>query len=338
MTSAALPGGGPAPEPSRPRLRSVRDLSAVGDLPGAPRSQWVDLDGPVHYLDFGGPADGPLLLLVHGLGGSVLSWSAVAPTLARTARVVAVDLAGFGRTEGLGRSTSVHDNTRLLVRFVDEVCRQPVVLVGNSMGGLIALLLSAQRPDLLAGLVLIDPALPVGPTARPDPLVTLLFGMYAVPAVGRLVMERRRSLISAEQQARAVLRLCTVDPHRVDRAVLEQHLHLAREREAFADIDAELVAAARSLVFVIARRRWLGRVMRGVTVPVLLLHGSRDRLVPLAAARATAAANPTWRFEVARDVGHVPQLEAPEWTLGHLLDWLGDEGAIATLAALPPRG
>jgi pimeloyl-ACP methyl ester carboxylesterase len=151
-------------------------------------------------------------------------------------------------------------------------------------------------------------------------------------------MERRRSLISAEQQARAVLRLCTVDPHRVDRAVLEQHLHLAREREAFADIDAELVAAARSLVFVIARRRWLGRVMRGVTVPVLLLHGSRDRLVPLAAARATAAANPTWRFEVARDVGHVPQLEAPEWTLGHLLDWLGDEGAIATLAALPPRG
>jgi alpha-beta hydrolase superfamily lysophospholipase len=64
--------------------------------------------------------------------------------------------------------------------------------------------------------------------------------------------------------------------------------------------------------------------MRGIAVPVLLLHGEKDRLVTLAAARATAAANPAWRFRVADDVGHVPQLEAPEWTAESILDWLAN--------------
>jgi len=50
--------------------------------------------------------------------------------------------------------------------------------------------------------------------------------------------------------------------------------------------------------------------------------GEKDRLVSVRASRAVAAANPSWRFAVAPDVGHVPQLEAPVWTAGHILDWL----------------
>jgi hypothetical protein len=55
----------------------------------------------------------------------------------------------------------------------------------------------------------------------------------------------------------------------------------------------------------------------------------------LRAARRVAAANPTWRFEVAPDVGHVPQLEVPAWTTHHILDWLADEGAGAAHGARP---
>lgn len=313
----------------RPRDARLRRPSA------APPSMWADLDGPVHYVDYGGPDDGPLMLLVHGLGGSLLNWAAIAPTLAETNRVMAIDLVGFGRTQVLGRSTSIHENTRLLARFIGEVCGQPVVLVGNSMGGLISLLLASARPDLVAGLVLVDPALPVGPTARPDPLVMLMFGLYAVPAVGNVVMSRRRSVLSAEGQALTVLRLCCVDPSRVPRLVLEQHLALAREREEYPDVDAELIVAARSLMLVLARRGWVRSMMRSISVPVLLLHGDKDRLVPLAAARAVAADNPTWRFEVARNVGHVPQLEVPDWTIAHILDWLAVEGAAAAIVARP---
>jgi pimeloyl-ACP methyl ester carboxylesterase len=64
-------------------------------------------------------------------------------------------------------------------------------------------------------------------------------------------------------------------------------------------------------------------------VPVLLLHGDKDRLVSLASARVAARANPAWRFEVARNVGHVPQLEVPQWTVDTILDWLIPAGPVA---------
>ncbi len=201
------------------------------------------------------------------------------------------------------------------------------------MGGLLSMLLVDTRPDLVAGLVLVDPALPVGPTTRPDPLVTLMFGAYAVPAVARLFTSRPRGPLSAEAQTMAVLRLCCVDITRVPKEVLQQHLQFARERRDYSDVDAELVVAGRSLVLVMARRHWLYELMGRISVPVLLIHGSQDRLVPLKAARAVARRNPLWRFEIAEDVGHVPQLEAPEWTIAQIQDWMASEGVIAVLTA-----
>src|SRR4029077_6037299 len=67
-------------------------------------SRWADLDGPLHYLDFGGPAGGPLIVCVHGLGGSAANWVAVAPLLTGGCRMVAPDLAGRGPTPSRGRA------------------------------------------------------------------------------------------------------------------------------------------------------------------------------------------------------------------------------------------
>ena len=80
----------------------------------------------------------------------------------------------------------------------------------------------------------------------------------------------------------------------------------------------------------LARRRRYAELMGAIQVPVLLLHGEKDRLVPLAAARAVAARNPAWRFAVARDVGHVPQLEAPEWTVAQIREVLRHAGLVET--------
>jgi pimeloyl-ACP methyl ester carboxylesterase len=60
----------------------------LGETP-AGISRWTDLDGPVRYLDFGGPAGGPVIVCVHGLGGSAVNWTAVAPLLTGTCRVLA---------------------------------------------------------------------------------------------------------------------------------------------------------------------------------------------------------------------------------------------------------
>ena len=290
-----------------------------------PASRWVDLGVPVHYVDHGGPADGPLLVMVHGLGGSLVNWAALAPLLTDTCRVLALDLIGFGHTQAGTHSTSITANQHMLHRFLSEVAAGPVILVGNSMGGAIAILEAAQHPEWVNAVVLIDPALPVKVGSQPDPLVAASFGMYAVPRLGRAMLRARRRVRSPEQLAMDVLRLCCVDPARVPADVLEQHLQMARARREYPDIDEHFLSAARSLMHMLTRRSSFEATMKAIRVPVLLLHGEKDRLVAIGASRAAAAANPSWRFEVAPDVGHVPQLEVPEWTASRILDWLATD-------------
>src|SRR6516162_7260165 len=84
-------------------------------------SRWVDLNGPVRYLDFGGPADGPVIVCVHGLGGSAVNWTAIAPLLTGTCRVLAPDLEGPVPTQSLAPATDVAPNGALLNRFIRSV-------------------------------------------------------------------------------------------------------------------------------------------------------------------------------------------------------------------------
>jgi pimeloyl-ACP methyl ester carboxylesterase len=287
-----------------------------------PVSRWADLDGPVHWVDFGGPAEGPLVVCVHGLGGSHVNWLALAPLITPRCRVVALDLAGFGHTRGGPRSTSVHANQRLVHRFVTEVVGAPAVLLGNSMGGLISTLVAAEHPADVSGLALLDPALPPDLRARPDPLTTLLFAAYFTPGVGRAVIGRRRSR-SAEDVALETLRLCCAHPERVPRPVLRAHVDLAGNREWYDQVEADFVLATRSTLWTLARRRQFRATLARIDVPVLLVHGDQDRIVPVQSARAAARAHPAWRYEELVDVGHVPQLEAADRTAAILLDWFG---------------
>jgi pimeloyl-ACP methyl ester carboxylesterase len=288
-------------------------------------SRWVDLGLPVHYVDHGGPADGPLLVMVHGLGGSAVNWAAIAPLLTQTCRVLALDLVGFGHTKAGTHSTSITANQGMLARFLREVAGGPAILVGNSMGGTIAILQAARHPETTAALVLIDPALPAKAGSPPHLLVAASFGMYAVPPLGRAMLKARRRVRSPEQLAMDVLRLCCVDPARVPAEVIAQHLEVARARREYPDIDEHFLGAARSLMGMLARRSSFLATMKAIQAPVLLLHGEKDRLVTIGAARAVAAANPSWRFEVAPDAGHVLQLEVPEWTAGHIHSWLATD-------------
>ena len=294
-----------------------------------PPSRWVDLGVPVRYVDYGGPSGGPILVMVHGLGGSLVNWAAIAPLLTHKCRVLALDLIGFGHTQAGTHSTAVTANQHMVSRFLREVVGGPVILVGNSMGGVISILQARHHPESVTALALIDPALPVTVGSQPDALVSASFGMYAVPRLGHAMLRARRRARTPEQLAMDVLRLCCVDPGRVPPDVLEQHLELARARREYPDIDRHFLVAARSLLRMMARRTAFMATMKAIRVPVLLLHGEKDRLVSIGASRAVAAANPAWRFEVARDVGHVPQLEVPDWTAGRILDWLATDAGEA---------
>ena len=145
-----------------------------------PRSRWVDLGIPVRYLDYGGAPGRPVIVAVHGLGGAAINWLAIAPLLTPKYRVLAPDLAGHGLTQARGHSTSVRANRRLLHHFLAAVAGEPVILMGNSMGGMIALLQAGTEASTVAGLILVDPALPFLPSV-PDPVVAAVFTFYTAP-------------------------------------------------------------------------------------------------------------------------------------------------------------
>jgi pimeloyl-ACP methyl ester carboxylesterase len=314
-----------------PGTQSAGGLGA----PSAGISRWTDLNGPVRYLDFGGPADGPVVVCVHGLGGSAVNWTAIAPLLTGTCRVLALDLAGHGLTQSLGRGTDVASNRALLHRFIRSVADGPVILMGNSMGGMISLLEASAAPASVAGLVLLDPALPVV-AARPDPVVATMFALYLTPGLRRVVQSRRRQ--APAELVTSILRLCCADPSLVPADVVAGHVEVAVERAGFPGIEHDFAQAVRSVVRTVgyshgrAYRRRIGTV----TCPVLLIHGAEDRLVPIAAARAAARANPAWSVREFPGVGHVPQLEVPQQTADAILAWLGSAGQRAARTAQPP--
>jgi pimeloyl-ACP methyl ester carboxylesterase len=287
--------------------------------PGVSRT--IDIDGPVHYVDFGGPDDGPAVVLVHGLGGSHLNWDLFAPLLSPHARVRALDLPGFGRSEPGGRKASVQANVAVLDRFLTQVVREPAILVGNSMGGMLSILAAGERPDAVSGLVLLDPAIP-GPRRALDPLVAATFAIYALPFGGERFLRLRRTRQTALVRVREMLELCGVDPDRIPAEVIDRSITLLEERRDVEGMDRAFLAAARSLLRLLIDPRRYRRAMASIDAPVLLVHGDKDRLIPVAAARDIARRHPRWRYSEMPGVGHVPQLQVPDQLATEVLDWV----------------
>ncbi len=297
--------------------------------PWGARGYVTDLDGPVHWVEFGDDAeilgrDEPPIVFVHGLGGSHLNWCLTGPQLAATRRVVALDLHGFGLTPGTRGTSTVRRNAALLDRFVRQVTGTPVILAGNSMGGLISILQAATAPDTVQGLVLIDPALPL-PPRTPDRQVGAQFLMYALPGLGELYVRTVMSRTPPQLAVQRIVGLCFADPSRADPAMLTASIALATERqsEPVRARDQAFLAASRSLMRVVGLRRRYWEMMASVQIPVLLIGGEADRLVPVASLRQAAARNPRWETVILPGVGHTPQLEVPDVVTEVLRDWLG---------------
>jgi pimeloyl-ACP methyl ester carboxylesterase len=301
---------------------------------GAGTSHWVAIDGPVHYIDFGGPSRGPLIVCIHGLAGSAVNWSAVAPLLTSRCRLIAVDLAGHGLTRSGRRSADVHANRVLLHRFLELVSATPVILMGNSMGGMISLLEASAAGDKVSGLILVDPALPFV-RSRPDPRVAALFAAGGLPVIGPALL-RGAHRLPPEAIVAILLSMCCHDPSRVPADVVAQHVAVARHRAGFGEAGRDIGIATRSII---ATAGLGGHAYRhgieALRCPVLLLHGAQDRLVPASAAQAAARAHPSWELVLLPGVGHVPQLEAPRECAAAISSWLDSAGRPAVQAASP---
>jgi pimeloyl-ACP methyl ester carboxylesterase len=292
------------------------------------QSSTLDIDGPVYVADFGG--DGPVILLVHGLGGAHLNWMAVAPQLAAHHRIYALDLPGFGRSPLAGRRSTIAANVVLVTRAITRLSRGPIVLMGNSMGGLLAIGVAALHPRLVDALVLVDPAVPTPRGEFPprlDSVSRTLLATAFMPRWGARRLSRAVAALGPESLVRETMRLVSADPSRIEQTVMDAHIALEAERLAESAWHESFYAATRSLVAALALKRRVLRWVQEVVAPTLLLQGDRDRLVPVSSARAIASLRPDWEYHEFAGAGHVPMLEVPGEFVEVVSDWLARQGS-----------
>lgn len=282
----------------------------------------LDLDGPVRYVDYGGADTGTVFVLVHGLGGSHLNWDLFAPLLTAHGRVVAPDLPGFGLSEPLGRDAGVEANAGVLTRFIREVSDVPVVLVGNSMGGMIAALVASSSPDIVSRVVLLDPAVP------PPGAGLGVLGALTVGALEQLhaLFPAPRTPRSSRASVELMLRACGVDSATLPADFIARSVALAEEQRGFRGMEKAFRSAWYSMARVFASPSEYRRAMSAISAPVLLVEGTRDRLVRRAQTRDVAARNPHWTYRELEGVGHTPQIEVPEMLVAVLLGWMSRTG------------
>jgi|tagenome__1003787_1003787.scaffolds.fasta_scaffold20520199_2 pimeloyl-ACP methyl ester carboxylesterase len=290
----------------------------------APREAFVEIDGaPVHTATWQ-PArarDGTPVVLVHGLGGSTINWHLVGRPIADAlgVPVTAIDLIGFGRTPLAGRRPTVAANAALLAAYLAQ--HGPRVVVGNSMGGSTAVHLAARHPDLVDALVLVNPALPFTGT-RPTPRAVrnlAVFAAASIPVAGAWMMDARARRIGATEVVDSSLRASRVDPGTMDQELRAALIELAEWRHTNGVAGRAYNDAIRSLL------RYLTTAMpadvTAVEAPVLVVHGTADDLVPIAAAHAVSQRRPEWEVAVL-PCGHLPLLESPGALVDVVTRWL----------------
>jgi len=261
-------------------------------------AQTVSVHGrSVSYLEAG---DGPLVLLVHGMAGTARNWDAVIEPLAIHNTVVAPDFPGHGESEPGGGDYSLGSLASGLRDLMIALGRDRATLVGHSLGGGVALQFTYQFPELVERLVLVSSgglgpevgailraaALPgadlfLRATAGPGSAA----GSWVSGALGKVGLRPNADLAEV---GRAYASLADADRRKAFLSTLH----------AVVDTDGQRVAA-------------LDRLYLAEDLPVLIVWGERDPIIPVAHGRAAHAQMPGSRLEVFPGIGHVPQLEAP---------------------------
>lgn len=319
-------------------MADARALAPTGTA-DRPRPHWpgrmVTSGGvTLHVRETPGP-DGPAqpgdedVVFVHGLGGSATNWTEIAGALSSRFSGVAVDLPGFGRsTPPPGNDYSIAAHADAVLCFLAGRSRpgRPVHLVGNSLGGAVALTVAARRPELVRTLTLVSPAMP---DRRPTPsrIADPRMALALLPVVGSRVRAELTAESPRERLART-MRLCYADLGRVSDAAFELAVGEATER---ADQPWAAEALQRSFAGLVSSwfappGRSLWATASRVTVPTLVVWGEADRLVSVRKAARTVASLPAGRLLRLPGVGHVAQMECPS-LVGRAVLGLADAAA-----------
>jgi pimeloyl-ACP methyl ester carboxylesterase len=252
--------------------------------------------------------EGRPLALLHGVGASRVIWHHVVPMLGEDRRVLAPDLPGFGDSDPAGPGFELSAAALAVGSALADRAGEPFDLVGNSLGGAVALQLALARPELVRRLVLCAPA---GLSPRPWPLAFAAERVSGPFAAARRVFGA--PLVVSPVVRRALLWGAIAEPQRLPAEDASMMLTASR--------GSTRIGPA---IGAVLRAHLLTRFGE-LEVPLGLIWGRHDGVIPFSAVRSVQAVRPDVVVETLADSAHVPHVEQPAAfvaALRRVLGWL----------------
>jgi pimeloyl-ACP methyl ester carboxylesterase len=294
---------------------------AAPKQPARPGSRFVSVPFAgdtlsVHYEEMG--TGEPVLLLLHGFAASTFSWRDVLPGFAQRGRTVAFDRPAFGLTQrplpetwqGNWREQNPYSLTAqidLTVGLMDQLGIAEAVLVGNSAGGTIAMLTALTHPQRVKSLILIAPAVYAGGGAQ-SPFVRRLINTAPMRHLGPVLARQ------IERWGRSFARSAWHDPTLITDEIFQGYqapLQVADWDRALWELTAASAPSG------------LPDRLRELELPVLVITGDDDRIVPTQQSIKLAAQLPNAQLVVVPACGHLPHEECPQAVLDAIQSFLG---------------
>ena len=269
---------------------------------------------PTRYLEAGA---GEPLVLLHALGESALDWRWVLPALARTRHVYAPDLPGFGGSAKPQADYSLAFFERFAAGLLDALGLERAAVVGNSLGGHIALRLALSEPGRVDALVLVDSA-GLGRSA------TYALRSLTAPGYGELAIAWAKTPPGAAARVWAKAHLLFAHPQLAPAPWTAEQYRLA-QLPGF--LEAAL-AALRAQLDLGGQREVLLDRLPHLRMPTLVVWGARDRVFPPSQAQDAVSRLPKGSLALIPDCGHMPHVECPDRFVAALDEFFADRSSL----------
>jgi pimeloyl-ACP methyl ester carboxylesterase len=273
-----------------------------------PKDLFVSIHG-VRTRYWAAGDSGPGVIFIHGLGGFIENWTNNIGAFSQYYRTYALDLLGFGQTDKTPLVHDMDDLVRFIHGFMETLHIEKASLIGNSMGGGLALQFALDYPEMVDKLVLADNA-GMGREVCSD------FRLCSLPLVNGFILSFGRNDPSR------MLKMLAYDPSVFTPEFKEQ---MSRYSSGPASVKA-LLSTISAGINILGQKdkitRQLRQKLHTIKNPTLIVWGNNDRIIPVAHAQIAVKNIPAARLERFDNCGHMPMFEQPDKFNKLVLDFL----------------
>ncbi|BFM49907.1 alpha/beta hydrolase [Marinomonas sp. THO17] len=250
----------------------------------------------VRYHDTG--KDLPVLVLLHGIGGSLELWQYQLTSLSPYFRVIALDLPNHGLSDIGEKAFDVVEYADFMWAFLDKLAISKVHLAGNSMGGAICIHMSASQPDRVDKMVLLNAAT----LGRQTPLP---FRLMSLPVIGKLLA--RPNKVAVDQQINSIF---------LHTNALSDEVKLIIHRNVMRDgAQKAFLRTLNKMVSWTGQKKSLCQLslerLKSTSCSVYFVHGRQDAVLPYQHSKNAHQNTPGSELVILENCGHTPQIEMP---------------------------